>query len=388
MRRIPASVRASILTATSRLVFLAVPLALTLSAPGSALASSPSPQLIAEFEQDPLAFVDEIRTSDVLNCGSLYLRDTSKDPSVRRPALVALASVYVAHQKPSEARMTVMELLRPDPSINLDAPDRVAPSVKRLFYALRDSMLQASGRAVPPDVKTVAFGDIESNALVKGKYDLDAFARGLTQIMITDLNAATPLKIVDRQRLNTLREEIGMSSNEQIVDKQYSVPLGRLTGAQSYLFGQIMQVTSSKMRMDLRWVETATSEILLAASVEVDVKNSKDLFKLERSLLVDKLAPAIEKLLKGEKAADGVRDRTKSYLDSKASEMASGNSSSYVEYLLKTGEAMSAEDRGDTKGALVAWKAAKEIRKVDALAENRSNALAAFNSMQEEGNLR
>jgi formamidopyrimidine-DNA glycosylase len=64
------------------------------------------------------------------------------------------------------------------------------------------------------------------------------------------------LKIVERQRLKVLQDELALGKDPGQADPRSRVRMGRLCGAQSYLFGQFMLVGRNRARMDLRWVRT------------------------------------------------------------------------------------------------------------------------------------
>ncbi|MBK8232259.1 MAG: hypothetical protein IT349_09325 [Candidatus Eisenbacteria bacterium] len=360
----------------------AAALALCALATVRAEATPPDEAVLADFKRDPLSFVTDLRISEAIQCGQVFLQDRTFAPASRKSALTALASIYHATDRPREARLTFLELLASDPTADLDEIERLAPPVTKLFYTVRDSLLLSSGMTAPPDVRTVAFGDMENNSILKGKYDLDAFSRGLVQVMITDLRKSTPLKIVDRQRLAVLREEIGLNSNNELFSKEQAVKTGKLTGAQSFIFGQIMQVEEKKIRLDLRWVRTETSEVLLSEGIEAKIGSSEDLFNLERKVLIEMLAPKIEKLLAGEDPdAKQVKGNAKEYLDGKSRNFTDGTG--YIDYLLKAGEALLLEDSGDTDAAAIAWNEAATIYPGDPMATARGSALSAWNQLED-----
>ncbi len=349
----------------------------------SAPTQSPDPTTLAAFKQDPMSFFFDLRRTDAVACGQVVLEDAAVQPDERRKVLTALAAVHLASGREPQARAAVMAMLSEDPRADLTRPEMLPPPLVSLFYGLRDSVLLASGDAgdstgPAPDIHTLAVGDIENNSIVAGKYNLDAFAKGLTQIMITDLQETTPLTLVDRQRLSVLREEIKMNQNAQITDPRYRVPLGRLTGAQSFLFGSIMQVDEKKVRLDLRWVDTSTGEILLADGVEGKLGSSDDLFKLERTVLLDHLVPRLQKLLGGEDLERAV----KPYLEQKKKSLPKGTS--YVNLLIKTGDAILAEDRGDLAAAQTAWSEVARMNPENAGAGGRARALTAYLAMNAE----
>jgi TolB-like protein len=355
--------------------------ALVLLAPASALAG-PDPAVLAEFRADPMKFFFELRAPEAIECGQVILSEDGAASPERNRELTALSAIYASRGMLPEARAACLEMLSEDPLADLDSPELLPPPVVRLFYGVRDSLLLESGAFAAEDIRTVAVGDIENNSLVHGKYDLDKFARGLSQILITDLMDATPLKIVDRQRLSVLRQEIGMSSNADIVNPEYGVPLGKLCGAQSFLFGSLIQVEPKKIRFDLRWVNTSTSEILLSEGFEAKLGSADDLFKLEKKVLIDLLLPKMHDLLAmagtGEVPKEKeMKKRLEEHLKlKKKRELAEG--SSYVDLLLRTGDALLAEDRGDFASAETTWQQIHEIDPQNTRADDRARALGAY----------
>lgn len=362
------------------LAIVAVIAALGALTPARAAGAAPSAATLAEFRHDPMSFFFDLRSADALLCGQAVLQGTTDfTPAEKKEAMTALAATYLAADKGPQARAAVLQVLDLDPQAELSRQETLPPPLVQLFYGLRDSLLLASGQSGAPQILTLAIGDIENNSIVKGKYDMDNFARGLTHIIITDLKQASPFKIVDRQRLAALRQEIEMSSSGQVTDPKFGVPLGRLSGAQSFLFGSLMQVEGNKVRLDVRWVDTSTSEILLSDGVEAKVSSSDDLFKLERKLLLETLAPRMQAWLseKGQAQVPGqsIQDRARPVLGER--KKSAGGGTVYLDFLLRSGEAMLAEEKGDYAAATNAWKQAAKLRPSDAMPAERARALDA-----------
>jgi TolB-like protein len=196
----------------------------------------------------------------------------------------------------------------------------------------------------------------------------------LTQVITTDLQAVTPLKIVDRQRLAVLLKEIEMGQAGVIGDPETRVRFGKLTGAQSFLFGSIMQTDKKHIRLDLRWVQTETGEVLLSKGIAMSVRSSDDLFKLESKVLLELLVPEVETFLASGGKKQDLRGNVKSYLNEKKQQV----KTVYLDLLLKSGEAIEAEDRGDYAAAAAAWKEVRDLNPADSGAGNRTRALQAY----------
>jgi TolB-like protein len=360
----------------ARTVFpLAICLAVlaTLLATGDAEAQGN--EVMAQFVSDPISFFFDLRAPEAIQCGQAVLKgQETLSNDQRANVLTTLATIYVSTGKTAPARASFLQLLSENPGADLPRPELLPPPVVRLFYSLRDSVLSATGGAPPSSITTLAVGEIENNSIVRGAYDLDRFARGLTQVITTDLQAVTPLKIVDRQRLAVLLKEIEMGQAGVIGDPETRVRFGKLTGAQSFLFGSIMQTDKKHIRLDLRWVQTETGEVLLSKGIAMSVRSSDDLFKLESKVLLELLVPEVETFLASGGKKQDLRGNVKSYLNEKKQQV----KTVYLDLLLKSGEAIEAEDRGDYAAAAAAWKEVRDLNPADSGAGNRTRALQAY----------
>lgn len=384
--------------ATSALArFSAVVLLLSaccLGAPSPGWASEPGPEVLAAFQSDPIGFFFGLRDQEAIACGQVLLTDAAVQDDEKIRMLTALAAIHMAAGREEQAKAACLAILEPDPRRDLADAAYLPPPLKRLFYQQRDSLLIERDLELPPQVRTIAVGDITAAALVPGEYDLNRFAKGLTHILVSDLQGATPMKIVDRQRLGVLMDEIGLSDNNDILDPSYAVPFGMLSGAQSFLFGNILQAEKDRIRLDLRWVDTSTSEVLLSEGVEMKVKSADDLFSLERKVLADLVVPKMHQVLLSAEAARSddsapvpsqkdLEKQMKRHIDDKKKQM--GKKSDYVELLLRTGDALLAEQNGDLESARAAWADVEAMKPGDEEAKSRSSALAAHLKISSEG---
>jgi curli biogenesis system outer membrane secretion channel CsgG len=349
----------------------------------AAAAAAPSADLVEEFRRDPALFFLAARGEEAAACGEAIAADAGAPAAERIRALAVAGAVHQAAGRHDAARSAFERALAIDPSADLVDAERLPAPVVRRFYALRDrALLARSGRdEAPPglDVRTVAVGDIDNNAIVAGSFDLDRFARGLAQIIAHDLSTATPLRVVERQRLAVLREEIGLGRDASLVDPEHRVAFGRLTGAQSFLFGSVLSVAKDVVRLDLRWVNTATGEVLLAEGIEAKIRSGKDLLALERKVLVEHLVPQIQAMLAGEMDARAVKEiesRAKQAVGRRKATLADGTSR--VDQILRVGDALLAEERGEMERARAIWEQVAASDPGDAYASERERALAAY----------
>jgi TolB-like protein len=151
-------------------------------------------------------------------------------------------------------------------------PDYEPPESFRSHPGLMESYMKARKKivgdvkvsAVSGDIKTVAVLDFDNNSIDDAER-LANLGKGLADILITDLGMLKKLKVVERERLQFILQEIALGDTtgggKQPIDPEYAVRLGKLMGAQSVLIGSFMKI-DKKLRLDTRLVKTETSEIL------------------------------------------------------------------------------------------------------------------------------
>lgn len=331
-----------------------------------------APPVSAHDEPDPLSFFFQQRNERAIQSAQELLLNSETEAASRNRALAALACIHLVEGRRGAATAAFDEILIQNPLYNLPEIQSMPGEVVDAFYKQRDSRLLSQGAGGQSDIQTLAVGEIENNSILKGQFDLDHFARGLSQIIMSDLGQATSLTLVDRRRLDTLRREIALNQMD-ISDPAYRVPMGRLTGAHSYLFGSLFQVKSDRIRLDLRWVETATGEILLSEGRDHKLKSSKDLLKLEQIVLMDLLLPKLEALLD---SRESVRDDLRQLLRDKERRL--GDGLEYLELVLKTGEAVLAEERGEYREAYAAWARVRQLDPRNSTAAARMQGLRVW----------
>jgi TolB-like protein len=353
-------------------VFAAAPSRATSEAHAAATssASAPDAALLAEFRADPDALFFDLRHRDILAAAQAILEDTAAPEADRAAALRALGQVYAVRKAPAQARAAFAEYFALRPRAELEPASSWPPAVVRTFYAVRDSLGQEAPEP-PAGVVTLAVGPMDNHSpdLPAAPFDMDRFAAGLTSMIVSDLQPATSLKLVDRERLEVLRREIDLSRSG-FVDPSQAVRAGRLLGAQSYLFGGVTMLPGPLVRIDLRLVETETGRILLAASKEGKVKEGGDLLKLERQV-VELLAKRLDGLAKEAGASKGsVSKGAKEALERR--KKSGGSAMALVE---ATGAALLAEEAGRLAEAATHWREALRLDPGNSLAAARVQAL-------------
>jgi curli biogenesis system outer membrane secretion channel CsgG len=96
--------------------------------------------------------------------------------------------------------------------------------------------------------------------------DYEALSVGVQQMLMTEFTQNAGLRVVERSRIKQLIEEQDLGASGR-VDAQTAARLGKLVGARYMISGSFMD-NHGNMRLDIRVVNTETSEIVRADKVE------------------------------------------------------------------------------------------------------------------------
>jgi curli biogenesis system outer membrane secretion channel CsgG len=133
----------------------------------------------------------------------------------------------------------------------------------------------AAQRAADATRPTLAVLYFTNGALV----DNAAYAplsKGMAEMLITELAQNTAVRVVERDRLQSVIEEQNLQNSDR-VDKDMAVKLGKTLGARHMLFGTFVIDMKKNMRIDVRAVNTETSAIEYTETVS---GNSDNLLQL------------------------------------------------------------------------------------------------------------
>jgi len=192
----------------------------------------------------------------------------------KREALKYLGRTHIIRDDPDKARSAMTELLRLEPPmIELD-PDVEPPPIMNVYYEARQELAdnpcwsgkkQPDGSCyVPKDMHTLAIIDFSNNSIDQ-KDRFDGLRWGLPTMFLQHMHGATKLHLIERERLEWIKQEIGMSE-EGIMDAQTAAKAGRLLGATNVMLGSYM-IFDGQITIWSRLVETETGRIRLGRTV-------------------------------------------------------------------------------------------------------------------------
>jgi len=123
------------------------------------------------------------------------------------------------------------------------------------------AQMSAGGDGKP----TVAIIDFTNAALVRHA-DYAPLSTGIAEVLITELSGNPRVRVVERDQLQKLMEEQNLGAGGR-VDKETAAKIGKILGARHFITGAFVIDTKERIRLDVRSINTETSEIEYTQSV-------------------------------------------------------------------------------------------------------------------------
>ena len=165
---------------------------------------------------------------------------------------------------------------------------------RRLFVLLA-ALAAASGCVAVDEARTLLAGPTAAPAALPDSLDAtlavlaftndtgdpryDPLGRGLASMMASDLAAVPTLRLVERDRLQALVDELELQQT-RAVDPETALQVGLFLGADHVVVGSVTAV-QPEIRIDTRVVRVETSEVVQTASV---TGQEDALFELQQAL--------------------------------------------------------------------------------------------------------
>jgi tetratricopeptide (TPR) repeat protein len=114
-----------------------------------------------------------------------------------------------------------------------------------------------------------------------GNAGFDPMAKGLADMVITDLSQVKSLTVVERSRMQALLEEMGLGQTG-LVDETTAPRIGQLLGAKKILQGSFLDMAGGRLRLDANLADVAAQTSKLAGDVSGELAR---FFRLEKNLV-------------------------------------------------------------------------------------------------------
>jgi tetratricopeptide (TPR) repeat protein len=197
------------------------------------------------------------------------------------PTAVYLGAAYEALGRLDDAT----KIYRTYPRIkDPDARDQLSARLDAAIQAkLRLDARQALAqeRAIDPQsfpensVAVLNFRNLGGNA------GFDPLARGLADMVITDLSQAKTLTVVERSRMQVLMDEMGLGQSG-LADEQTAPRVGQLLGAKKVVQGSFLDLAGGRLRLDANLSDVAARTLKAVDETSGDLAR---FFRLEKILV-------------------------------------------------------------------------------------------------------
>lgn len=216
--------------------------------------------------------------------------DETVDEEIQKEALRFLGRAYTAKGLYDDAKTAILKLLKLEPPMVMFNPDYEPPVFMKLYYESRKEFSGSYEVERPdPGMKALAVIDFKNRSIDK-KEQYDPMELGFADLVINRLNNSTELKVVERERIKWILDEIKLQDEHNM---EGAVRLGKQLGVQSVLMGSFI-VVKGEIWLGARLVKIETSEILFSDEIKGDLD---DFFELIDELS-NKIAAKIDVALK------------------------------------------------------------------------------------------
>ncbi len=192
---------------------------------------------------------------------SQLAEDKTVENKDMKNVLLALGRSYIAKGNKKGATASMLKLLELEPPIIEPDPDTECPPLMKVYYEARKSksgtMQVERG---DPGIQTIAILDF-ANRSVDDKDKYNPLEKGFAELMIDQLNGSVNLKVIERERIQWILDEIGLENDPGKFDQSSAVRVGKQLGVHSILLGSFIKVKDN-MKLLARLVKVETSEIL------------------------------------------------------------------------------------------------------------------------------
>ncbi|WP_176521721.1 CsgG/HfaB family protein [Longimonas halophila] len=194
------------------------------------------------------------------------------DADTRIEAFRYLGRSYIAKDEEQAAREAMTELIDLEPPIvELDADAEPPPLIELYYEARQEAQGSYQVEQRDPGLQTLAVMDFTNNS-VDQRERFDGLSKGLPSMMINYINNGVDLKVIERERIQWLLDELELQRQDDVVDQSTAVRTGELLGANAVVFGSYI-VLNDQMRISARVVNVETGEVLLGEEVTGEAEN-------------------------------------------------------------------------------------------------------------------
>jgi tetratricopeptide (TPR) repeat protein len=211
----------------------------------------------------------ENAAGEIKNISELYRKGQFSDAVIKATGLLAkpalsksdsiltirwLSKAAAQNNQAELAQQYLATLVKMDPNTDFDGDKEPARFAKVWFKFVGDTKYVPGQRQNKLSVAVVEFdnGSFQDADKVKN------VGIGIAAMLRYDLESSGAVYSPSREHFNYLLDELKLSQTE-LVDKDQKLQVGKVIGAQNFIFGTFFNMPGNKFRIDARVIETETT---------------------------------------------------------------------------------------------------------------------------------
>jgi hypothetical protein len=206
---------------------------------------------------------------EIKNISELYRKGQFSDAVIKATGLLAkpslsksdsmltirwLSKAAAQNNQADLSQQYLATLVKMDPNTDFDGDKEPARFAKVWFKFIGDTKFVPGQRQNKLSVAVVEFdnGSFQDAEKVKN------VGIGIAAMLRYDLESSGAVYSPSREHFNYLQDELKLSQTE-LVDKDQKLQVGKVIGAQNFIFGTFFNMPGNKFRIDARVIETETT---------------------------------------------------------------------------------------------------------------------------------
>jgi TolB-like protein len=236
----------------------AIALGIVLLSLAALIAQAGTPEVLSEAQ----SMYNDGRFAEAIDLLTKVASDSTLNQTASKDIYLLLAKASAGKNFTDQAIVYMRKVVEIDPNFRLNTKVE-PPQVQRVWFKV-DSLRSVSDTESKQQTLAVLY--FENNS-VADREAMDGLSKGLSAMLVTDLMGSPGVRIVERERIQFLLDELKMQKSEYF-DQSAAVRVGKLLGAHNLVLGSFSKIDKNTMRIDARWVKTETGEIIKSEKIE------------------------------------------------------------------------------------------------------------------------
>lgn len=198
------------------------------------------------------------------------------------PAALYLGLAYLKQNRLSEAIAAWQTYVTLPPYTKTERQNNLQATVTQYLTLLLRVQNQQNAQAAIARERDIGPGDPHTVAITYyqnlGSAQLTPLQKGLTALLIVDVSQVRELKVVERERLQAMLEELKLGTSG-MVDQRTAARTGHLLGAGQVATGSYVDPTKDQMRVDSVLAATGSAKVVGNEEASGQIKQFFDVEK-------------------------------------------------------------------------------------------------------------